>query len=168
MEKLYEKVRIGRPPTFPTAADLWEKALEYFAWCDDNPVKISVKEKKRNSQKNGTGDENQFESVPKPYTLDGLCLWCNILVPWATFKRDQLKRQGGEDFSIVLNACEKCVRDQQVTGAMIGLYSERLTARLNGISEKVEQVIEERATMTWEDVRAKMVQARESVEKDEK
>jgi hypothetical protein len=38
------------------------------------------------------------------------------------------------------------VRDQQVTGAMIGLYSERLTARLNGITDKQELEVNSRQT----------------------
>ena len=143
---IYKRVKIGRPAKFPTAEDLWREALAYFDWCDDNPITTNNKRKKSRSEKNGDGQTIEQEPVSRPYTLDGLCLWCNILTPWATFKRDCGRRADAEQFAIVINACEQCVRDQQVTGAMIGIYSERLTARLNGITDKQELEVNSRQT----------------------
>lgn len=142
---IYKRVKIGRPAKFPTAEDLWREALAYFDWCDENPITTNNKRKKSRSESSESQSLEQ-EPVSRPYTLDGLCLWCNILTPWATFKRDCGRRADAEDFAIVINACEQCVRDQQVTGAMIGIYSERLTARLNGITDKQELEVNSRQT----------------------
>jgi hypothetical protein len=79
------------------------------------------------------------------------------LTPWATFKRDCGRRADAEEFAIVINACEQCVRDQQITGAMIGVYSERLTARLNGITEKQELDVKARSTTVDFDTYVKML-----------
>lgn len=146
---LYKRVRIGRPPLFETAADLWAKACEYFEYCDSNPLKVDVKQKMRRG-KDDYAEQGQG-TIARPYTLDGLCLYCNILMPWATFKHNCSRRADKEEFEIVINACEQSVRNQQVVGAMIGAYSERLTARLNGISDKYEVNNDQRqTTLTFE------------------
>lgn len=162
-EPIYKRVKIGRPAKFPTAEDLWREALAYFDWCDDNPIMTNNKRKKSRSETSESQSMEQ-EPVSRPYTLDGLCLWCNILTPWATFKRDCGRRADAEDFAIVINACEQCVRDQQVTGAMIGLYSERLTARLNGITDKQELEVNSRQTNITFDEYVRMLNG-ETIEK---
>lgn len=147
---LYRRPRIGRPPLFETAEDLWKKALEYFEYCEAHPMKVDVRSKMRRG-KDDTAEQAQA-TVSRPYTLDGLCLYCNILMPWATFKQHCNRRADKEEFGIVISACEAAVRDQQVTGAMIGVYSERLTARLNGIVDKQEMDVNHRQTsMTFEE-----------------
>ena len=162
-EPIYKRVKIGRPAKFPKAEDLWREALAYFDWCDDNPIMTNNKRKKSRSETSESQSMEQ-EPVSRPYTLDGLCLWCNILTPWATFKRDCTRRSDAEDFAIVINACEQCVRDQQVTGAIIGLYSERLTARLNGITDKQELEVNSRQTNITFDEYVRMLRG-EPIEK---
>lgn len=155
-EPIYKRVKIGRPAKFPTAEDLWREALAYFNWCDDNPIMTTNKRKKSRSDTSESQSMEQ-EPVSRPYTLDGLCLWCNILTPWATFKRDCGRRADAEQFAIVINACEQVIRDQQITGAMIGVYSERLTARLNGIADKQELDAKVRSTTVDFDTYVRML-----------
>lgn len=153
-EKIYHKVKIGRPAKFKTAEDLWMAALDYFKWCDDNPMQVAVRDKKKASSKGEKAAEKQYEEVPRPYTLDGLHLFINMQTPWNVFKANCRKRADADEFNTVINACEECIRNQQVGGAMIGLYSERLTARLNGITEKVEAEVNQRtATVSWDEFR---------------
>lgn len=151
-EKLYHRFKVGRPRHFETPEDLWLAALEYFAWCDANPYKVSMKDRRREKRgdKAERSAEKMYEEVPRPYTLDGLHLFLNMHTPWKVFKENVSRRKDAEAFNTVICACEECVRNQQVGGAMIGLYSERLTARLNGISDKVE-VDQRNTTMAWED-----------------
>lgn len=78
-------------------------------------------------------------------------------MPWATFKNNAKRRKDWADFEIVINACEQTIRDQQVTCAMIGLYSERLTARLNGIADKQELDAKVRSTTVDFDTYVKML-----------
>lgn len=137
-EKIYHRFKTGRPAIFETAEDLWRAALKYFKWCDEHPMQVSVRDKKKASSNGDKSAEKQYEDVPRPYTLDGLHIFINMHTPWNVFKANCRKRKDADEFNTVISACEMCVRDQQVGGAMIGLYSERLTARLNGITDKVE------------------------------
>ena len=134
------KKHIGRPPKFETADDLLQAAMGYFKECDANPMKSVVRDKKsaRTAKQDTKAAEKQFEEVPRPYTLDGLCLYCGIFMPWATFKQHCRERKNWDDFRIVIQACEQIIRDQQVAGALINLYDSRLVARLNGITDKTE------------------------------
>jgi hypothetical protein len=153
-EPLYKRIKahVGRPPKFETAGDLLEMLVRYCEYCDANPIKVNVRSKmKRNSN---TGDSSELGNVTikRPYTLDGFCLFAGILMPWATFKNNAKRRKDWSDFEIVINACEQVIRDQQITGAMIGVYSERLTARLNGISDRIEHDVNaQQTTISFDD-----------------
>lgn len=122
------------------------KLLEYCEYCDANPIKVDVRSKMKRNSKSGDSSELGNVTIKRPYTLDGFCLFAGILMPWATFKNNAKRRKDWADFEIVINACEQTIRDQQVTGAMIGIYSERLTARLNGITDKQELEVNSRQT----------------------
>lgn len=146
------KARLGRPPKFQTAAELLDKLVEYCEYCDANPLRMDDRRKMRKSSKNGDTSELGNITVSRPYTLDGFCLFAGILMPWATFKNNAKRRADWADFEIVINACEQVIRDQQITGAMIGAYSERLTARLNGISDKIEHDVNaQQTTISFDD-----------------
>lgn len=150
-EPLYKRVRnkIGRPPTFDTAEELLDRLVDYCEDCDRNPIKIDVRSKmKRTSKDGGNSDTSEANNmtVKRPYTLDGFCLFAGIFMPWATFKNNARRRKDWAEFEIAINTCEAVIRDNQITGAMIGVYSERLTARLNGIADRVEAEVEQRQT----------------------
>lgn len=147
-EPIYQRIKghIGRPPKFETAGDLLNKLLEYCEYCDANPIKVDVRSKMKRNSSRGDSSELGNVTIKRPYTLDGFCLFAGILMPWATFKNNAKRRKDWADFEIVINACEQVIRDQQITGAMIGLYSERLTARLNGITDKQELEVNSRQT----------------------
>lgn len=158
-EPIYKRIKahIGRPPTFATAGDLLDKLFEYCEYCDANPIKMNVRSKMKRSSDKGDASELGNVQVQRPYTLDGFCLFAGILMPWATFKNNAKRRKDWADFEIVITACEQVIRDQQITGAMIGVYSERLTARLNGITEKQELDVNARSTTVDFDTYVKML-----------
>lgn len=147
-EPLYKhvKARLGRPPKFETAGELLDKLVEYCDYCDANPLKVDVRSKMRRNSNSGDSSELGNMTIKRPYTLDGFCLFAGIFSTWAQFKSNAKRREDWSEFETVINACEQVIRDQQITGAMIGVYSERLTARLNGISERIEHEVEQRRT----------------------
>jgi hypothetical protein len=71
--------------------------------------------------------------IRRPYTIDGLGLWLEIY-DWRHFRA----YHQDDEFSPVIRALEARVRDQQVSGAVVGMYNANLVARLNGISESVQ------------------------------
>ena len=147
----------GRPPRFETADDLMTEAFAYFADCDNNPMVVATNVKRKQSKKD-TGDSreqgNDERTVARPYTLYGLCLWCNI-TDWRVFKQHCNSRSDADEFRTVIDMCENIVKNQQVSGAMVGVYAERLVSRLNGIGDSME-IKGNGNTMTWEEFRAAM------------
>lgn len=127
----------GRPPKFKTPEELQEKAEGYFQYCDTNPIEVWQRKLAgaNQSSKNGSGvksDEGTMY-IRRPYTLDGLGLWLEIY-DWRHFRA----YHQDDEFSPVIRALEARVRDQQVSGAVVGMYNANLVARLNGISESVQ------------------------------
>ena len=126
----------GRPPKFKTPEELEAKAEEYFKWCDANPIRIYKRKDAGANQtaKSGSGVKSQEGEAfaNRPYTLDGLCLHLGIS-DWSAFKVSECYQT--PEFLGVIRALEMRVRDQQVSGAMVGVYNSNLTARLNGIAD---------------------------------
>lgn len=127
----------GRPPKFKTPEELEAKAEGYFQYCDTHPIEVWQRKAAAANQsaKNGSGvksDEGTMY-IRRPYTLDGLGLWLEIY-DWRHFRA----YHQDDDFSPVIRALEARVRDQQVSGAVVGMYNANLVARLNGISESVQ------------------------------
>ena len=126
----------GRPPKFKTPEELEAKAEEYFKWCDANPIRIYKRKDAGANQtaKSGSGVKSQEGEAfaNRPDTLDGLCLHLGIS-DWSAFKVSECYQT--PEFLGVIRALEMRVRDQQVSGAMVGVYNSNLTARLNGIAD---------------------------------
>lgn len=125
---------VGRPPKYKTPEELQAKAEEYFRHCDTHPIEVWQRKAAgaNQSAKNGSGvksDEGTMY-IPRPYTIDGLALWCGI-ASWKEYRA----YHADDEFSALITALEARVRDQQVSGAMVGMYNPNLTARLNGIAE---------------------------------
>ena len=123
----------GRPPKFKTPEELEAKAEEYFKWCDANPIRIYKRKDAGANQtaKSGSGVKSQEGEAfaNRPYTLDGLGLYVGVV--WKDFRA----YHQDDEFSEVIRTLEARVRDQQVSGAMVGVYNSNLTARLNGIAD---------------------------------
>lgn len=128
----------GRPPKFKTPEELEAKAEEYFRWCDANPVEKGSR-KLVGAKQNSKGSEAKSDEVKftakRPYTLDGLAIFIGIS-RWRDM-RDKECYQTPE-FVAVINAIETRVRDQQITGALSGIFNPSIVARLNGLAEQVE------------------------------
>ena len=126
----------GRPPKFKTPEELQEKAEGYFEYCNTHPIEVWQRKAAaaNRSAKNGSGvksDEGTMY-IRRPYTLDGLGLWVGI-ANWRDFRANH----ANDGFSTVIRTLEARVRDQQVSGAVVGMYNANLVARLNGIAEQV-------------------------------
>lgn len=145
---------IGKPPLYPNPQDLWDKAVEYFNWSIEHPIPIVNKSTKhRNFTSRGSEDGNgeEVQTAPRPFTLYGFCAWCSI-ANWTEFKHSAAHRT--EDYLRVVRAIEDTITQQQLDGGLTGLYNSNLTARLNGISDKIEQVSDVRTQMTAEEAAA--------------
>lgn len=132
--------KVGRPPKYKTPEELEAKAKEYFDWCDANPMEVWKRKGAGASQTAANGSSVKSDEgsmlVPRPYTLDGLALWCGI-ADW----RDYRAYHANDNFSAVIRTLEMKVRDRQVSGGLVGMYNANLTARLNGLADKQENTV---------------------------
>lgn len=129
---------MARPYTYKTAEELEKAIEEYFAWADKNPVRVASSSKLRGDagSEKPSKQESANEYAVRPYTLFEMCDRIHIC-DWSSFKRDNMEREG---FAEIILWAENKIKAQQVTGAMVGIYRENLTARLNGIAEQVQDI----------------------------
>lgn len=125
-------VKPGRNPAFSSPEELKQRADEYFAWTDANPyqqVKIFP---------NGKRTTKGIVPVMKAYTLYDFWDFCGVSEYWYyNFKSN--KKLCTDAFLQVLREIETKIRANQVRGALSGFFKENLVARLNGISDKLQQ-----------------------------
>jgi len=117
----------GRDKIFKTPDELWQAACEYFDHVDNNPFEI----KKEVSSGSNKKVEKEFKK--KPYTLMGLCIFCNVHSDyWREFKKTQ------PAFSPIIKQIEEIIYSQKFNGAASGLFNNNIIARDLGLADKKE------------------------------
>lgn len=116
----------GRKPIFETPDDLWNAAVEYFAWVEDNPL---WEDKVTSYQ-----GVNTHEPVAKmrAMTIDGLCIFLDI------GKQTWYDYAARKDFSEIATRIESVVRSQKFAGAAADLLNANIIARDLGLADKSE------------------------------
>lgn len=120
---------VGRPPAFNNPAQLYELAIEYFQWIEDNPL---MEAKICSFQ-----GINEIEELPKkrPFTLGGLCLYMgcttNTLASYKNFPA----------FSKVYQIIEEAIRNQKFEGAASGFFNHAIIARDLGLKDGETNII---------------------------
>ncbi len=132
MGGIYNKIKFTkgrRPPAFGSPEEMWERAKEYFKWCEDNALE------------EGKIFNNQGEIVSgeiphmRAMTQAGLCIFLNIGArTYADYKKKP-------EFSQVTLLIEQVMYEQKFSGAAAGLLKENIIARDLGLADKKEQVI---------------------------
>ena len=122
----------GRPRKWKSPDELIDKLQEYCTACAENP--ILVQDGMRKSKDGGQKDEQvlQMNRVVRPLTLDGYCNFAGI----GGWRRMKQFYSNDEGFADAIALVERVIRDQQVSGAMVGLYKENIVSRINGISDR--------------------------------
>lgn len=121
----------GRPQKY-TAVELADKFLEYCEWCSANAIVVANQMRTPDVTDKKGKKSAAIAKVVRPLTISGFTAFAGI-GNWSQYKKDH---QESEDFRRVINVCEGAIRDQQITGGMVGLYHPNLTARLNGLIDK--------------------------------
>lgn len=116
----------GRSPKFKKPSELWEGALEYFEWVEDNPLK---EDKVFNYQ--GEIVRTAVNRM-RAMTLQGLCVFLDI----GTSTLDEYKRKEG--FTEVIKRIEEIIYTQKFTGAAADMLNSNIIARDLGLSDKKE------------------------------
>ncbi|MEL7477276.1 MAG: terminase small subunit [Pseudomonadota bacterium] len=126
MTKLWEKRAIGKPPKFTSPEDMWQKAIEYFEWCDKSQLEESkVFCFQGEIVKDGAKKMRAMSHA-------GLCSFLNIgQSTWYDYCNK-------EQYSEVTEAINTIMYEQKFSGAAAGLLSSNIIARDLGLVDKRE------------------------------
>lgn len=123
----------GRDKIFTTPEVMWEAAVEYFNWCEDNPlIEIDFR-----------GKDNAEVELPKmrAFTLNGLCLFLGVNTVYFNDFADGLKGKTDQitkDFSEVITRIRDTIYTQKFTGAASGFLNANIIARDLGLKDNKE------------------------------
>jgi hypothetical protein len=122
--------KVGRPRIFETPEQLWKVFEEYVEHNKANP------RYKHELTKDGT-----LIAIPlmPPITMEGFNLF--IFYKGLGEGAHQYFENKGEaynEFFGVVTRIREAVRNDHISGGMVGLYNSNLTARLNGLTDKKE------------------------------
>ncbi len=116
----------GRHKIFETPEILWESCVEYFEWCEANPLL-----EQKIFHTNGVITKDTVSKM-RAMTLDGLCLFLGVnRSTWDEYRKRQ-------DFCLVIEHAEKAIREQKFTGAAADLLNANIIARDLGLRDGVE------------------------------
>ena len=126
---------MGRPKYIETPERLWELFLDYKKEVKSNPVIIK--------DWVGKDAEEVHREREKPLTMVGFeCFVLDhteITYPDLTHYFEN-KDNRYSDFVPISSRIKSEIKNDQVTGGMTMIYSQNLTARLNNLVEKTEDV----------------------------
>jgi hypothetical protein len=135
-----------RKPKKYTPDELWEGAIDYFNWSDENPIMIieqskmpqrldakMVKELKPAMIKSFL---KQTIDLPhqRAYTIEGLCIHLNI--SRETFD-NYSKTKGYETYFDICKRVREIIDNQHLQGGMAGIFNANIVTRKLGLQEKI-------------------------------
>lgn len=126
MPNHWEILASGRVIVSNTPEELWANAVEYFKWCDNNPLEIN--EVVKVGKEAGTTIANK---KTRPYTVKGLCIHCGITEQYL----NDLSRMKDDasDYYFVVSRIGYVIHTQNLEYAMINEFNPVLTGRVLNI-----------------------------------
>jgi hypothetical protein len=123
----------GRDKLFASPQLLWEAAVEYFKFVDENPE----------YETDFRGKDADEVHIPKrqPYTLHDLCLYLDVNTAYfRQFKQllDGKTDDLSKDFSTLITRIEEVIYAQKYRGAASGFFNPNIIARDLGLADKQE------------------------------
>jgi hypothetical protein len=120
------KKALGKPRAYPTPESLWEKALEYFQWAEENPlyeVKLVVWQ--------GVATQEEIPKV-RAFTLSGLRLFLGIGAETYQGYRNR------QEYAVVISMIEETIRTQKFEHAAADLLNPNIIARDLGLKDGID------------------------------
>lgn len=129
----------GAKKLFASPKLMWEAAVEYFEWCDENPF-IKIEQGKGGRWTDEDGEKTSAPElvelpVKRPYTLIGLCLYLDCSTSYfRTFKSTQKEDKQG--FLTVIAKIEETIYEQKFGGAAAGFFNANIISRDLGLIDR--------------------------------
>lgn len=119
-----QRTKHGPNVLYSDPAKLVEAAIEYFTWCEDNPLleaKVGFYE--------GMAIHTEVNKV-RAMTTNGLCIYLGIGV--STFYAWKADR---DDLAAAIEWIEQVIRDQKFSAAAAGLLNANIISRELGLKD---------------------------------
>jgi hypothetical protein len=123
MEKFADQIISDTPQT------LYKNAISYAKWCQDNPI---TSKRKQLTGKNA-GSDIVIE-YPRPLTIKGLCLHCNIDEEYIMDIRNMKDKEN--PYYVAMIKVLYMIYTQNAEGAMVGIYESGFTAKMLNIEKE--------------------------------
>lgn len=124
------RAKHGRDKLFASPELLWEAACEYFTWCDENPW--------TRQEWVGKDAYEVQRNLPRPYTIQGLCLYLDANVQYFNDFERGLKEKPDQGFSTIISRIRETIFTQKYEGAAVGIFNHNIIARDLGLVDKSE------------------------------
>lgn len=133
MEKIakqhWQVVNESRDIVNNSAIEVWNNAIRYFKWSDDNPVitKETIKVGK------GAGNQVNNEQI-RPYSIKALCLHCNFAEEWLADIRNM--KDPNSDWYIVVSKIIYIIYVQNYEMGMLNNYNSIFASKALNIDKE--------------------------------
>ena len=119
-------------PIYVTPDELEAYFEQYKEWVANNPILVQDY-----VGKDGTEVDRKKN---RPLTFDGFEIWLrkNSKIKCCQHILDNVK-SAYNDFIDVARYIKSSVKADQIEGGMAGIYNPNITARLNGLTEKIQE-----------------------------
>ena len=121
-----EIIKRGLKKKYTTPKKLWDAAVKYFEWCDQNPL---IEQKAFCSQ----GEIHVAElEKQRPYTINAMCIFIGISAKtFATYEKE-------ETFSEVCEMIRETIYENKFSGAASGTMNATIISRELGLRDNVD------------------------------
>lgn len=135
------KIRKGARALITDAGELWQKAIDYFNWCDHNPQYRPEAIKHQ-----GEGSTMDM-SLGRPYSVDAFTIYCGVSRSYFRTRKAELgdkeaaKTARPEELELLdmIHLIEDIIRTQRFDGAAVGIFKENLISRVDGYADNINQ-----------------------------
>jgi len=122
--------KVGRPRNLNSPEQLYELFIRYKQDVKANPRIKSVF--------GGKEFEERAEPLERPLTMEGFEVFCwDIVGQVEDYFLNRDKRYS--EYTAICSRIRKEIREDQITGGMVGQYNASITQRLNNLKEQIEQ-----------------------------
>ena len=122
--------KVGRPRNLNSPEQLYELFIRYKQDVKANPRIKSVF--------GGKEFEERAEPLERPLTMEGFEVFCwDEVGQVEQYFKNVDKRY--EEYIPICSRIRKEIREDQITGGMVGQYNASITQRLNNLKEQIEQ-----------------------------
>jgi hypothetical protein len=124
---------VGRPKAFNSPEDLWEAFEKYRKDTKDNPLLVHDF-----VGKDGT---EIYRKKEVPLTIEGFKGFLFESPEYKCWDIDNYLDGTHKNFIGISARIKEAIRKDQLKGGMAGIYNASLTARINGLVDKVEKTV---------------------------